>query len=67
MHELTPPIIDLNNTPDELRANSRLRICVECGHLKPDTFEFGISCELCGSLFVFHKKSALKRKGRSDI
>lgn len=62
MKELISPIIDLNNTPDELRANSRLRICVECGHPKPDTFEFGISCEMCGSLFVFYKKNSAKKR-----
>lgn len=67
MTQLTPPIIDLNNTPDELRANSRLQICVECGHLKPDKFEFGISCEICGSLFVFYKKNHTKRKKRFEI
>ncbi len=30
--------------------NSNIRICTICGHDQIESFEFGISCEECGSL-----------------
>lgn len=30
--------------------NLNIRICTICGHDKIESFEFGISCEECGSL-----------------
>lgn len=30
--------------------NSKIRICTICGHDQIEFFEFGISCEECGSL-----------------
>jgi ribosomal protein L37AE/L43A len=32
-----------------------LKICVNCGNTKVQVYEFGISCELCGTSFYFGK------------
>ena len=69
MKEHIIPIIDLKNTSDELRINCKLQICVECGHTNLDKFEFGLSCEFCGTLFVFSEKrnSTVKRGCNFDV
>lgn len=32
--------------------NSNIKICIICGNDNIESFEFGISCEECGSLLV---------------
>jgi ribosomal protein S27E len=31
----------------------QLKICVNCGNAQVQEYEFGISCELCGTSFYF--------------
>ena len=62
MNEVLIPKIDLKKTSEEFKVNSRLKICLECGHSNLDVFEFGISCEFCGSLFVFSDKKQLQNR-----
>lgn len=31
----------------------QIRICVACGNTKVEEYEFGISCEVCGTSFYF--------------
>jgi ribosomal protein L37AE/L43A len=39
---------------EKLREVSRqLKICVACGNTQVEEYEFGISCELCGTSFYF--------------
>ena len=33
----------------------QLKICVNCGNTEVQEYEFGISCELCGTSFYFGK------------
>ena len=32
-----------------------VRICISCGNPNVEEYEFGISCERCGSSFYFEK------------
>ncbi|WP_185736617.1 hypothetical protein [Candidatus Nitrosopumilus sp. SW] len=42
-------LIQKNN--DNLKIkNNEIRICIHCGNVKIDSYEFGISCEDCGIL-----------------
>lgn len=34
-----------------LYINSNIRICIICGHDKIESYEFGVSCEECGTSF----------------
>ena len=47
------PKINYQNTEKKFLVDSRLRICIECGHSEIDHLEFGLSCENCGTLHVF--------------
>ena len=41
---------------DELQVgpvSRQLRICVACGNIYVEEYEFGISCERCGTSFYF--------------
>ncbi len=40
-----------NNNGNLIYKNSKIRICLICGNNKIDSFEFGVSCEECGTLF----------------
>ena len=33
----------------------QLKICINCGNTEVQEYEFGISCELCGTSFYFGK------------
>ena len=35
--------------------SKQLKICVNCGNTQVQEYEFGISCELCGTSFYFGK------------
>jgi ribosomal protein L37AE/L43A len=37
------------------KAHRHLKICVNCGNTEVEEYEFGISCELCGTSFYFGK------------
>lgn len=62
MNKILIPKIDLEKTSEQFKVNSRLKICLECGHSNLDVFEFGISCEFCGSLFVFSAKKQYQNR-----
>ena len=62
MNELTPPIIDLNNTPDELRANSRLRIMWNVVTLNQIHLSLGYLVSFVGPYSFFTKKMPSKEK-----
>ena len=34
----------------------QIRICIACGNSQVDEYEFGISCERCGTSFYFGKE-----------
>lgn len=34
-------------------VSKQLRICVACGNTQVEEYEFGISCERCGTSFYF--------------
>ncbi|HSG73598.1 MAG TPA: hypothetical protein VLA01_00160 [Nitrosopumilaceae archaeon] len=34
-------------------VSRQLKICVACGNTQVEEYEFGISCELCGTAFYF--------------
>lgn len=34
-------------------VSRQLKICVACGNMQVDEYEFGISCEQCGTSFYF--------------
>ena len=53
MNGLKIPKINYQNTEKKFLIDSRLRICIECGHSEIDYYEFGLSCENCGSLHLF--------------
>ena len=36
-------------------VSRQLRICVACGNTQVEEYEFGISCEQCGTSFYFGK------------
>lgn len=38
----------------------QLRICVACGNSQVQEYEFGLSCELCGTSFYFGKVNNLE-------
>ena len=67
MSQITFPHIDLKNTKKCFVINSKLKICIECGHSNVDSYEFGISCENCGSLFVFSPLKNQKISRRYDF
>ena len=39
------------NDPKLIYKNSRIKICILCGYDKIESYEFGVSCEDCGTLF----------------
>ena len=47
------PNIEYDATEKNLLVDHRLRICVECGQTNVENYEFGISCENCGTLLIF--------------
>ena len=62
MSELIFPNVNYGQTSQNLLVDSRLKICIECGHSIVDKYEFGISCEDCGILLIYNpvKKSGQK-------
>ena len=56
MKRLEIPVIDFKKTLPEHKVSSDLRICVDCGYAQPEKLEFGISCEVCGALFIFSEQ-----------
>lgn len=62
MSELILPNVNYGKTEKKFLVDSRLKICIECGHSGVDNYEFGISCENCGTLFLYNplKKPAQK-------
>ena len=47
------PYVNYKLTEESLLVDSRLKICIECGQDKVESYEFGISCEICGVLHIF--------------
>ena len=53
MRKIIIPNIEYESTEKNLLVDHRLRICIECGQSNVENYEFGISCENCGSLIIF--------------
>jgi len=66
MNQIKFPKIDFINTEKSLLVNSGIKICVQCGNLLVDNYEFGLSCENCGSFFVFDWKKMNKKELRKN-
>ena len=49
----TIPFVNYKLTDEKLLVDPRLKICIECGQSKIESYEFGISCEICGILHIF--------------
>ncbi len=43
-------------------VSKQLRICIACGNTQVDEYEFGISCELCGTSFYFGRVGLKEKK-----
>jgi len=39
------------NDPKLIYKNFQIKICILCGYDKIESYEFGVSCEDCGTLF----------------
>lgn len=57
----TIPYVDYKFTERNLLVDSRLKICIECGHDKVEHYEFGISCEICGVLHIFDPQKIFQK------
>ena len=44
-------------------VSKQLRICVACGNPHIEEYEFGISCELCGTSFYFGRVKSKDKNG----
>jgi len=64
MTQISFPEIDFENTDGSLLISSKIKICVFCGHTLVDNYEFGISCENCGSLLVFNPNKKTPKNWR---
>lgn len=53
MRKINIPNIEYESTEKNLLVDHRLKICVECGQSNVENYEFGISCENCGTLVIF--------------
>lgn len=42
-----------NTGKEKYGVDSRIRICINCGNINVDLYEFGMSCESCGISLYF--------------
>ena len=66
MKRLTIPNVDYTFTENKLLVDPRLKICTECGQSNVENYEFGISCEFCGTLLIFNPHKAVHKNGRIE-
>ncbi|NIM25911.1 MAG: hypothetical protein GTN97_02100 [Nitrosopumilaceae archaeon] len=66
MSKLTVPNVDYNFTEKNLLVDPRLKICTECGQSSVENYEFGISCEFCGTLLIFNPQKAAHTNWRTE-